>query len=132
MSEHDEQAALFLWASVNVSKFPVLSWLFAVPNGGFRMGKTARDLKAEGVKAGVPDVWFPISGVHGERPVKGLVIEMKFGKNKPTLEQMSWITFLTVMGWRAEVCYSWQDAAKIICEHCLISFEDVGLEIADS
>ena len=131
MSEHQEQCALFLWARMNVGKYPELSWLFAVPNGGYRLGKTARDLKAEGVKAGVPDVWFPISGVYGEKPVKGLVIEMKFGKNKPTPEQDAWLTFLGGIGWRAEVCYSWKDAAKVICEHCLIDPEWVGLGVRD-
>lgn len=131
MSEHQEQASLFLWARMNVGKYPELSWLFAVPNGGFRMGKTARDLKDEGVKAGVPDVWFPISGVYGERPVKGLVIEMKYGKNKPTPEQNAWLTLLAGIGWRAEVCYSWKDAAKVICEHCLIDLEMVGLGLWD-
>ena len=131
MSEHQEQCALFLWARMNVGKYPELSWLFAVPNGGYRMVKTARDLKAEGVKKGVPDVWFPISGVHGEKPVKGLVIEIKFGKNKPTPEQEAWLAFLAGVGWRAEVCYSWKDAAMIICEHCLIDLESVGLGMWD-
>jgi hypothetical protein len=129
MSEHAEQCALFTWARMNVGKYPELSWLFAVPNGGFRMVKTARDLKAEGVKAGVPDVWFPISGVHGEKPVKGLVIEMKYGKNKPTPEQDAWLTFLGGIGWRVEVCYSWREAAEVICEHCLIDPVMVGLEM---
>ena len=132
MSEHQEQSLLFLWAKINVGKYPELAWLFAVPNGGYRMVKTARDLKAEGVKKGVPDVWFPISGVHGEKPVKGLVIEMKFGKNKPTPEQEAWLDFLAGVGWRTEVCYCWEAAARVICEHCLISFEDVGLRVEDS
>ena len=105
--------------------------MFAVPNGGYRMGKTARDLKAEGVKAGVPDVWFPLNGVHGRKLVKGLVIEMKFGKNKPTPEQQAWLSFLGGVGWRTEVCYSWRDAAKVICEHCLIDPESVGLGVRD-
>lgn len=131
MSEHDEQTALFLWASIYQEKIPGIELMFAVPNGGYRMGKTARDLKAEGVKKGVPDVWFPVSGVHGEKPVKGLVIEMKFGKNKTTPEQEAWLAFLAGVGWRAEVCYSWKDAAMIICEHCLIDLESVGLGMWD-
>lgn len=129
MSEHQEQCALFLWARMNVGRYPELSWLFAVPNGGFRKLKTARDLKDEGVKAGVPDVWFPISGVYGEKPVKGLVIEMKYGKNKPTPEQDAWLTLLGGIGWRTAVCYSWREAAEVICEHCLIDPVMVGLEM---
>jgi len=131
MSEHAEQCALFLWARVNQSHFPDLAWLFAVPNGGYRLGKTARDLKAEGVKAGVPDVWFPVSGIYEDKPVKGLIIEMKFGKNKITPEQDAWLGFLGDHGWHVAVCYSWREAARVICEHLLIDLELVGLGLWD-
>lgn len=127
MSEHDEQTALFLWASIYQERIPGIELMFAVPNGGYRLGKTARDLKAEGVKAGVPDVWLPVKGIHEERPVTGLVIEMKFGKNKPTLEQKTWLEKLGANSWRTAVCYSWRDAAMVICEHLVIDPENVGL-----
>jgi hypothetical protein len=33
--------------------------IFAVPNGGKRSLKTAKDLKAEGATAGIPDLFIP-------------------------------------------------------------------------
>ena len=127
ISEHDEQTALFLWAGIYQEKFPGIELMFAVPNGGYRLAKTAKDLKEEGVKAGVPDVWLPVKGIHEGRPVVGLVIEMKFGRNGPTPEQVWWLDMLAKKSWRTVVCYSWQAAARAICEHFMIDFEDVGL-----
>jgi len=127
MSEHDEQAALFLWASIYQERIPGIELMFAVPNGGYRLGKTARDLREEGVKKGVPDVWLPVKGIYENRPVVGLVIEMKFDRNKPTKEQKWWLERLAENSWRTVVCYSWREAAKAICEHCLVDPEKVGL-----
>jgi hypothetical protein len=119
MSEHAEQCALFTWARMYEERFPPLKWMFAVPNGGYRMAKTARDLKAEGVKAGVPDIIFP---------VRRLVIEMKYGNNKPTREQKEWLEYFEYIGWRVVVCYSWQEAAKaIISTLSYIDPKEVGL-----
>jgi len=127
ISEHDEQTALFLWAGIYQEKFPGIELMFAVPNGGYRLAKTAKDLKEEGVKAGVPDVWLPVRGIYEYKVVMGLVIEMKYGRNVPTLGQLWWLNKMEKMGWRAVVCYSWQAAARVICEHYLVNFEDVGL-----
>jgi hypothetical protein len=49
-SEHDQQVALFTWANQNLDRYPVLRWMFAVPNGGHRHPAVAGKLKAEGVK----------------------------------------------------------------------------------
>lgn len=51
MSEHDQQVAVVEWYDLN--GIPV----FAIPNGGIRHKRTAAMLKAEGVKAGVPDLF---------------------------------------------------------------------------
>jgi hypothetical protein len=131
MSEHDEQTALFLWASIYQESIPGIEMMFAVPNGGYRLAKTAKDLKEEGVKAGVPDVWLPVCGIYEDKWVMGLVIEMKYGRNNPTPEQVWWLDQLAKKGWRTVVCYSWRAAARAICEHFLIDFQSVGLEIVD-
>jgi hypothetical protein len=125
--EHDEQKALFIWAKIYEERFPQFQMLFAVPNGGFRKLKTARDLKAEGVKAGVPDVLYPVPRRIGEVGYAGLAIEMKFGKNKTTPEQEWWLGMLQVNGWRTGICYSWRDAARLIADYEGISWEKVGL-----
>lgn len=61
LSESQEQIYLFQWAELNRRRMPELGLLFHVPNGGKRSMATARRLKAEGVKAGVPGP-LPASG----------------------------------------------------------------------
>lgn len=83
MSEHDEQVALFELLTLYEPKYPILQWVFAIPNGGARHPAVAAKMKAEGVKAGVWDIFVPV-------PVDykcGLWIEMKFGKNSLSDEQ---------------------------------------------
>ena len=60
-AEHREQVKLFAWAEWERIDRPELGLLFAVPNGGRRDAVTGARLKAEGVKAGVPDVWLPVA-----------------------------------------------------------------------
>ena len=107
-SEHQEQKSLFQWA--RLSGLPELVLMFAIPNGGARHIVTAAKLKAEGVKAGVPDIFLaaPCGDFHG------LFIEMKVGKNKPTPTQMDWLTSLRNSGYQASVSYSWTDARDTI------------------
>src|SRR5262245_46077094 len=82
-SEHVEQVALFKWAARNQGREPLLCLLFAIPNGGKRDKVTAARLKAEGVKAGVPDICLPVARMG----YYGFWIEMKVGKNKTTDDQ---------------------------------------------
>jgi len=110
MSEHEEQKALFDWANWEAKKYPELNRLFAIPNGGSRHLLVAKKLKAEGVKAGVPDIFFPLP----KKPYHGLWIEMKYGKNKLTKEQEKWLNFLNERGYKAIVCYSSEEAIDVI------------------
>lgn len=109
-SEHREQAALFKWAKLNERKHPELALMFAVPNGGHRHIFVARKLKAEGVKAGVPDICLPVP--RGD--YAGLWIELKVKGNKPTEVQRQWHKNLADAGHRVEVCYSWSEAKNAI------------------
>ena len=111
-SEHDEQAALFAWAAANEGAHPELALMFAVPNGGQRHPAVAAQLKAEGVKAGVPDIFLPCKrGKWG-----GLFIEMKRRPNRPTQAQDEWIARLRAAGYLVTVEYSAEDAISTI-EH---------------
>lgn len=109
-SEHQHQANFFHWAALNEKKYPELALLYAVPNGGHRHVLVARKLKAEGVKAGVPDIHLPVP----RGKYAGLWIEMKAGKNKPTPAQVYWHALLREVGHRVEVCYSWPSAANVV------------------
>lgn len=116
-SEHVEQVALIAWANeeANLKRFPGLDLLYAQPNGGFRDWKTAKALKAEGVRAGVPDLFLPIarSGYHG------LYIELKAADrtNNTSPEQDAWIERLRGEGFAVFVCYGWIEATAVIEEY---------------
>src|SRR5690242_7692047 len=74
--EHAEQAALIRWCNARVDVCADLAWVYAIPNGGKRDIATARKLRAEGVKAGYPDLGLDVArgGWHGwrcELKVKG-------------------------------------------------------------
>ena len=108
--EHAEQVAVFQWVAHHRKGYPELDLLFAIPNGGARNIVTAKKLKAEGVKAGVPDLMLPVA----RNNYHGLFIEMKVEPNKPTPAQIEWISKLQVEGYFCCVAYSWMDAVEIL------------------
>ena len=115
--EHENQVALFQLLEANKHKNIAFKLAFATPNGGFRDWKTAKSLKDEGVKAGVPDVCIP----GPSRCYHGLFIEMKAGKNKATAEQKFYLERLTELGYKTAVCYSVDEAKQVIEEYFEIS-----------
>lgn len=120
-TEHAHQKAVFCWAANNFNKWPELQLMFAIPNGGLRDKITAGKLKAEGVKAGVPDIFLPIPKYNAiGMEIAGLFIELKrpksIGMNKGiiSIKQSDWIDKLRVEGYRAETCFGWQEAVEVI------------------
>lgn len=113
LSEADEQEALFRWAEYAKGQYPELALLFHIPNGGKRDKVTAARLKAQGVKAGLPDLFLPVSraGWHG------LFIELKVYGNKPTEKQKYWLTRLRFQQYYTTVCYGWEEAKDVIIEY---------------
>lgn len=112
--EDAEQATLMSWAAMQKGKYPELELLFHIPNGGRRNAAEAARFKAEGVKAGVPDLFLPVArnGLHG------LWIEMKRREGGRVSEHQSeWIERLRVQGYAVEVCYGWQEASKVLTEY---------------
>lgn len=113
--EDDHQRALISWSETPeaLTKYPMLRWLFAVPNGGKRSLKTASLLKQTGVKPGVPDLMllYPSRGHHG------LIIEMKYGRNKPSKEQELFMGHHVELDYRCVVCWTWIDAKQQIINY---------------
>lgn len=106
-TEHSHQRALFCWLALNTANHPDFRWTFAIPNGGVRDRITAGKLKAEGVKAGVPDLCCPIRC----REFSGLFIEMKKPKQGVVASaQSDWIDKLRMEGFAGAVCYGWLEA----------------------
>lgn len=113
-TEHEEAKALVEAVEINAKRHPKLRLLFAVPNGGDRHKATAGKLRAEGVRAGVPDYILPVAagGYHG------LAIELKRQQGGRTSgEQEQWIEALRQEGWRAEVCKGWQQALAVLSDY---------------
>jgi hypothetical protein len=111
-SEHGHQTALFVWASQNFKQYPDLRMMFAIPNGGERNKAVAANLKAEGVKRSVPDIFLPVS----RGAWHGLFIEMKRpasqGKAEGRVdpEQAEYIEALRARGYGACVCVGFEQA----------------------
>lgn len=71
-SEHDLQVTCLRWLRY---AHPGIFY-YAIPNGGYRTITTAKAMRAEGQRPGVPDLHFPI----GRGEYLSLYIEMKNGK----------------------------------------------------
>jgi hypothetical protein len=113
-SEHQHQVTLFQWAALEANRIPELALMFAIPNAGAggQRGQAGK-MKAEGVKAGVPDIFLSVArkGYHG------LYIEMKMPGNKPTVKQRWWQEYLEEQEYIVEVCYSWPEAKDVIMNY---------------
>lgn len=108
--EDTEQMGVVDWANWNRNRFPELKMLYHTPNGGKRNAAEAARFKAMGVKAGVPDLCLPVP----RGGYAGLYIEMKFGKNKTTENQNEWLADLKAQGYLTVVCYSGEDATRML------------------
>lgn len=110
-SEHAIQAAFVEWVRrvENLPQYHALRLSFAVPNGA-RVGiGQARKLKAEGLRAGIPDWWLPYP--LGEL---GLVIEFKAARGVLSVGQSAYMRKLSALGWRCQLCRSTESAIAAV------------------
>jgi len=95
---------------------PVLSRLHAIHNQGHGDAIRGARAKAEGVRAGVPDVFLPVP----RNGLCGLYVELKQQKYRNAKDgglkkgQEDWIDYLRNAGYRVEVAYGWREAAQHI------------------
>lgn len=116
----DQQRLFTYWVPMVLRKYPELALLHHIPNGGSRSKAEAGRFKAEGVKAGVPDICLPVArgGFHG------CYIELKRetgGRVAP--EQVYWLEQLAEQDYYTEVCKGWVAAAR-----ALINYLNLGSE----
>ncbi len=153
--EHAEQVALFMWCnmamrfglaaandSLSYSKaghaqsyiqpanghkpIPQLKWLHAVHNQGHGDAIRGAQAKAEGVKAGVADIFLPVP-IKSEvvEPIRakftaysGLYIELKRkDSGKPHLEQLDFQADMRAAGYKCELCHGWEAARDEILNY---------------
>jgi len=114
-SEHSHQVALFIWAQQNQQIYPELKWMHAIHNQGHGDKVRGGKAKAEGVRAGVFDVFVPAArGIY-----HGLYIEMKApGKIKDTSAvQDEFRAFADEQHYATCVCDSWWLARDRVIEY---------------
>lgn len=144
-TEHAHQVALFAWAAIacyhgfktanlwadngvipseDFTRKPIhcLKWLHAIHNQGHGDAIRGGKAKAEGVKAGIPDIFLPYS----TKGKNGLYIELKRPEIRPvhetskgglSNEQIEFAAFAKANGFEWRVAYGWHEAAKIIQEY---------------
>jgi len=101
-TEHEEQRDFVQWFRRTHPDVRI----FAIPNGGARNIVTAGKLKAEGVCAGVPDLFIPAWGVW---------VEMKRAKRwSVSPEQKDWHQYLVGLGHRVILGLGCADAIEKI------------------
>lgn len=124
-SEHAEQSSLILWADF---QFPLWGLdprlLAAIPNGGARHPAVACKLKAEGVRAGFPDLLlaspnlFDIGyGLRTHGIKHGLYIELKALNGTVQDSQSSYHELLRAQGYQVNVCFGCAEAKDVIKQY---------------
>lgn len=107
-SEHIEQVRVVTW--FDRCQPTLRGRLMAIPNGGQRNLTVATKLKAEGVRAGVPDLFLPVP-VGGSN---GLWIEMKAAGGRVSEKQKDWLDYLDSVGYTCKVCFGSAEAIETI------------------
>jgi len=102
-TEHQEQVEFIQW----FRRTYIGVRIFAIPNGESRSQSAGARLKAEGVSAGVPDLFIPAWNTW---------IEMKRSKGGSVSEkQKDWLAYLESVGHKTFVCKG-ADSAKEIAQ----------------
>lgn len=108
--EHKEQVAVIKFCQ----GVDGLNKIFAIPNGGARNIVTAVNLKKEGVKKGVPDLFLPLP----KGKYHGLFIEMKkVNGGVVSKDQKERLAELNEDGYKAVVCNGAIEAIDVLLEY---------------
>jgi len=114
MTEAEAQEMVFMWADSVSYALPEVQYLFHIPNGGSRNVVEGRNLKRQGVKRGIPDLFLPVP----RGKFHGLFIEMKRDtKSRLRPEQRQWLDALMEHGYMTAVAYGYDNAVRIISDY---------------
>jgi len=105
-TEHEEQRNFVRWFRMQFRGVRI----FAIPNGGQRSRTTGAKLKAEGVMAGVPDLYIP---------AWNLWIEMKRAdKGVMSPKQKDWFKYLKSINHSTILGRGFEDAKEKVLNFC--------------
>jgi hypothetical protein len=106
--ESSLQQACVYWFRLAYPKY--MRSLFSIPNSGIRTLTNARRMKAEGMLAGVSDLFLAVpSNRHC-----GIFIEMKHGKNRLTKDQADFQKMAISNNYQVATIYNFDDFKKLI------------------
>lgn len=109
--EHMEAVALMRWWHYVAMEHRVDPRLFFhIPNGGMRSKATAGKLKAEGVRAGVPDYLLAVP----RGPYAGLFLELKAKEGRLSPAQKEMLEIFQIQGYKCSVVYGTTEAMDVL------------------
>ena len=108
-NEHYEQSAVIQWFRLAYPKLII----FAIPNAAKRSPQLANYMKAEGMLAGVADLFL----MKPSKTHHGLFIEMKSKTGKLTDQQKYFLEQAKAQGYATCVCFSFEEAQAVITNY---------------
>jgi hypothetical protein len=123
-AEHEAQKAVCLWWKCQHKALGVRAenLLYAVPNGQKRTARQGAWLKAEGLRAGCPDLILDVP----RGPYHGMRIEMKSAAGTAGPLQKQWQLDLIAQGYHAVICKGWEAATRAISDYLKLPDEMKG------
>ena len=135
--ESDMQISLFDMIYLHETKYPLLKRVWHSPNGGYRSADPGARAKRQklvrmGMRAGVFDIHVDVvkyktvenrAGYYQKTEFHGLKIELKAPGGKMSDAQTDWLNYYREAGYRAEICFSWEEAWNIICDY--LGYEEI-------
>jgi len=116
--EFDYQCAIFQWRKFQLNVYPELKYMFSTLNGVRVSIGTATKMKRAGMTRGIVDIILPAKNKY----YSSLFVELKHGDNKPSKDQLDYISFLNKQGHLALVCWGFEEAINVI-ENYLMNIE---------
>ena len=124
-TEHEHQVTLFEWSRHphTLARYPQVSMLYSIPNGGHRHASTAAKMQREGQRPGMPDVCLPVAAfisnalIYERIRYAALYLELKVRENDVTDEQDAVMRELHAHGNAVTTAWGWQQAAAEIIDY---------------
>ncbi len=111
--EFELHVACMDWVHSIEATYPVLEFLHHSPNGGMRPKGEAGKLKAQGTKAGFPDLYLP-ARCAGYR---GLASEVKSPVGRLSADQRKWLRHFHQEGYLVGVCRTLEEFQSLLMSY---------------
>jgi hypothetical protein len=111
--EHILQVILLTRLKAEECRYPELRLIYAIPNAGQRHPAVGAKFKAEGLRAGFPDLCLPVA----RGGYFGLYLEMKAEDGRLRPEQRDWLKALKEQGYQTAVAFGDDEGYRIVMNY---------------